>query len=63
MPAFTRVRQAPARAAILPVYAGIKVSIFCRHKRASTGDAPPLDTAICIGLRSITAGTINEHKA
>ena len=60
---FTCGRHLPANAASLPVCCGTKVSMCCRHLRANTGAVPPLETAICSGLRLITAGTVNEHNS
>ena len=54
--AFTRTRQRSANAASVPSEPSSSVSSRSRISRASTGDVPPVDTAICTGERSMIAG-------
>ena len=41
----------------------MRVSRRARSRRASTGEAPPLDTATMSGARSMIEGRMNEHSA
>ena len=41
----------------------MSVSRRARSSRASTGEAPPLDTATMSGARSMIEGRMNEHSA
>ena len=34
-----------------------------RNRRANTGEAPPVEIAICTGLRSMIEGTMKLHKS
>jgi len=46
-----------------PYVAGTSDSRRARSRRASTGEAPPVDTATTTGERSTIAGRMNEHSS